>query len=83
MVTTVKTPPLIYANSLKKKKNEFLSNFWALKVARRENGSQKSITGQEFGSKISLPDENWILPYQTRIGFSHPVMIFESPISVS
>ena len=27
----------------------------------RENGSQKGITGWEFGSQISLPDENWAL----------------------
>ena len=28
---------------------------------RRENCSLKGITGREFGSQLSLPDENWTL----------------------
>ena len=49
-----------------------------------QNGSQKGITGQEFGSQIALPDRNLALKYhyRTRIGLFHLVMIFESPIPV-
>ena len=41
----------------------------------RENGSQKGITGREFGNQISLPDENRALNYhyQTRIGLSNTI----------
>ena len=38
----------------------------------RENGSQKGITGREFGFQISLLDGNLALkyPYQTKIWLS-------------
>ena len=38
----------------------------------RENGSQKGITGREFGFQISLPDGNLALKYhyRTRIWLS-------------
>ena len=38
-------------------------------LTRRENGSQKGITGKEFVSQISLPGGNLALkyPYRTEI----------------
>ena len=39
-----------------------MSEFWALKMLTgRENGSEKSITGQKFGSQNRLPDGNLAL----------------------
>ena len=37
-------------------------------LTRRENYSQKGVTGQEFGPKISLPDGNLALKYPYRTG---------------
>ena len=42
-------------------------------LTRRENGSQKGITGREFGSQNHLPDGNLVIkyPYRTRIRLSN------------
>ena len=42
-------------------------------ITGQEFGSQKGITGRELGSQKSLPDKNWALKnhYRTRIGLSN------------
>ena len=45
-----------------KLENAHLENFWPLKLlTRQENGSQKGITGREFGSQNLVPDENLVI----------------------
>ena len=53
-------------------------------ITGQEFGSQKGIAGRELGSQILLPDRNWALkyPYRTEEPNSRPVIIFESQISV-
>ena len=41
----------------------------------RENGSQKGITGHEFGSQNQIPNDNLAIKYHNRTGISSQISL--------